>query len=79
LHPANTLTERLLLGTVMLYMVVRHLLANGPAWPEPLEIYAIADLALKAANIGNYNRYTEQSVARSEDAPRILDRPDKAI
>ncbi len=50
MHLASTRTETLLLGTLILFMVVRHLLANGPMWPEPLELYTIADLVLRAAN-----------------------------
>ena len=50
MRPASTRTETLLLGTLVFFIVVRHLLAKGPTWPEPLEIYTIVELVLRAAN-----------------------------
>jgi len=50
MHLVNTRTEALLLGTLIFFIVVRHLLANGPKWPEPLEVYTIVELVLRAAN-----------------------------
>jgi hypothetical protein len=50
MHPASTRTEALLLSTLIVFMMVRCFLANGPVWPEPLEVYAIVELVLRAAN-----------------------------
>jgi hypothetical protein len=48
MHLASTRTEALLLSTLIFFMVVRHLLANGPTWPEPLEVYTVVELVLRA-------------------------------
>jgi hypothetical protein len=50
MHLASTRTEALLLGTLFIFMLVRHLLGNGPLWPEPLEVYTIVELVLRVAN-----------------------------
>jgi len=50
MHLASTRTEELLLGTLIFFMVVRYLLADGPTWPEPLELYTVVDLVLRAVN-----------------------------
>ena len=79
MHPANTRTEALLLSILIVSIVVRHFLANGPVWPEPLEIYTVVELVLRAANQKHFNGYNTKPVARSQDATCILNRSDEEI
>jgi hypothetical protein len=55
MHLVSTRTEALLLGTLTFFIVGRHLLADGPTWPEPLELYTIVELVLRAAKRKPYN------------------------
>jgi len=49
MHLPSTRTEALLLSTLVVVMLVRHLAVNGAGWPEPLEIYTIVELLLRVA------------------------------